>query len=79
MNVRKHAQATHLTVSLMAVDGRHVVRVRDEGIGFNAAEALRPRTGHLGLAAMAERLRLVGGVLRVDSDTHAGTTVDLKS
>jgi len=78
MNVRKHAQATHVTVSLTAIDGRHVVRVRDNGIGFNAAEALRPRTGHLGLAAMTERLRVLGGVLRVDSDTHAGTTVEFE-
>jgi signal transduction histidine kinase len=54
------------------------VRVRDDGIGFNTAEALRPRTGHLGLAAMTERLRLVGGVLRVDSDPRAGTTVELE-
>jgi signal transduction histidine kinase len=78
MNVRKHAQATHVTVSLTAIDGRHVIQVRDDGIGFNTAEALRPRTGHLGLAAMTERLRVVGGVLRVDSDAQAGTTVEFE-
>ena len=78
MNVRKHAQASHVEVALTASDGRHCVRVRDDGVGFNPAEALRARPGHLGLAALTERLELAGGVLRIESKAGAGAMVELE-
>ena len=78
MNVRKHAQASAVDVSLMMRDGRYVIRVRDDGVGFDVAEALRPRPGHLGLAALTARLELAGGVLHVESASGAGATVELE-
>jgi signal transduction histidine kinase len=78
INVRKHAQATAVEVTLMTRDGRHVVRVRDDGVGFNVPDALRARPGHLGLAALTERLERVEGVLRVESTPGAGATVEFE-
>ena len=60
MNVRKHAQASAVEVTVMASGGRYVVRVRDDGVGFDVAKALRARPGHVGLAALNERLRARG-------------------
>jgi signal transduction histidine kinase len=78
MNVRKHARASVVEVTLMMRDGRYVTRVRDDGVGFDVAEALRARPGHLGLAALTERLELAGGVLHVESASGAGATVELE-
>jgi signal transduction histidine kinase len=78
MNVRKHAHASHVDVSVTTCEGRHVIRVRDDGDGFNAVEALRARAGHVGLAALAERLELAGGALHIESAIGAGATVEFE-
>jgi signal transduction histidine kinase len=73
-NVTKHADAT--MVRLRAeVSGRDlVVAVTDNGIGFDPG---RPREGGMGLRGMEERARLMGGTLRVESEPHGGTTVEV--
>jgi signal transduction histidine kinase len=78
MNVRKHAQASRVEVTLMMRDGRYAIRIRDDGIGFDVKDALRPRPGHLGLAALTERLGLAGGVLRIDSAPGSGSVVEFE-
>lgn len=78
MNVRKHAHASRVVVTLTDRDGSHLIRIRDDGIGFDVSEALSARPGHLGLAALSERLELAGGVLSIDSAPGAGATVELE-
>jgi PAS domain S-box-containing protein len=75
-NARKHARATRLDVSLTAADGRLEGLVRDDGAGFDTARA-RDRSVmrlHLGLEAVAERLRLAGGDFAIESRPGNGTT-----
>jgi signal transduction histidine kinase len=74
-NVRKHANAAHVAVSLAQLDGGIVVKVKDNGRGFRVAEATRPKPGHLGLAAMQERAQMAGGWLRVESAQGRGTEI----
>ncbi len=73
-NVAKHAEATHVTVSLAASDGGHALRltVRDDGQGFDARAA---RKVGLGLKQMAARVEGAGGVFHLASEPGAGTTV----
>jgi signal transduction histidine kinase len=78
INVRKHAQATYVEVTLMMRAGRYVIRVRDDGVGFDVTEGLRPRPGHLGLAALTEQLKDAGGELRIDAAPGAGTTLEFE-
>jgi signal transduction histidine kinase len=78
MNVRKHAHASSVDVTLTARGGRHVIRISDDGVGFDVTQALRARPGHLGLAALTERLELAGGVLRIESAPGAGATVEFE-
>jgi signal transduction histidine kinase len=78
INVRKHARASGVEVMLSMRDGRYLVQVRDNGIGFDVAEALRPRPGHLGLAALTERLEVAGGVLRLESGSEGGASVEFE-
>lgn len=73
-NVVSHADARRVEVELAAVNGRVELRVRDDGRGF---EPSAPRTG-LGVSGMAERARLMGGELSIDSEPGGGTSLTLR-
>lgn len=74
-NVVRHARAASAQVTLSAAPGCVRARVADDGAGFEPP-AGRPRS--LGLAGMAERAGLVGGVVRIDSAPGRGTVVALE-
>jgi signal transduction histidine kinase len=75
-NAVKHAQAKRVTVKLQADNGRLLLEVADDGVGFDpAAAALRAR--RLGLTSMRERAERVGGTLEIRSG-EGGTTVRLE-
>jgi signal transduction histidine kinase len=76
-NVRKHAGATEVQVSLVEDDGTLVGLVADDGRGFEVERALDRRRMrlHLGLDTMRERLRLVGGVLEIESVPGSGSRI----
>jgi signal transduction histidine kinase len=76
-NAVRHANGAHVRVALMAADGRLVLEVADDGIGFDpAAPGLRARS--LGLTSMEERAQSIGGRLEIRSGPGAGTTVRLE-
>ena len=77
INVAKHAQAQHVSVSIEERDGGFLVRVEDDGRGFSVHESLRPRPGHLGMGAMRERAEIAGGWFNADSAPGTGTTVEV--
>lgn len=72
-NVVKHSQAAEAHVTLGRLDQRVVLEVKDSGIGFERAG--KDKGASLGLASMRERMRLLGGELRVESAAGRGTTV----
>jgi len=74
INVRKHARATSVTVSLKTVDGGVMMRLSDDGAGFLASVA-EPLAGHLGLASMRERAEIAGGWWRLTSEPGRGTEI----
>jgi len=73
-NVVKHAQATSAVVSLCCTIDRAVLRVADDGRGFDVT-ARPDDASSYGLASMAERAELIGGRLSVTSRPGVGTTV----
>jgi PAS domain S-box-containing protein len=75
-NLAKHAAVSEAWVSLSAEGPELLLRVRDEGVGFDPA-AVRSEPG-LGLSSMEERVRLVGAKLDVTSAPGQGTTVALR-
>jgi signal transduction histidine kinase len=77
VNVRKHAHASHVDVTL-APDGDSLrLTIVDDGSGFEPATAAAERLQHhLGLIAMQERVESVGGELRIVSSPGAGTRID---
>jgi signal transduction histidine kinase len=75
-NVRKHANASRVHVRLAQQDGGYLVRIEDDGDGFDPPEMLRSAPGHLGLSSMRERAEMAGGWCKVHSVPGSGTTVD---
>jgi two-component system, NarL family, sensor histidine kinase UhpB len=73
-NIAQHAGATAISVELRRADGRKMLRVTDDGCGFNDATA---DTEGLGITGMRERARLAGGRLRIRSRPGHGTVVEL--
>jgi PAS domain S-box-containing protein len=74
-NVRKHADASQVEITLETVDDGLRVRIEDDGRGFDPAMTL-PRPGHMGLSAIRERAELAGGACRIESAPRRGTTVE---
>jgi signal transduction histidine kinase len=72
-NVRNHAHASRVEVSLADDGDGFSLEVHDNGQGFDAEQGLRVRPGHLGLAAMRERVEIAGGRLSVESQPGIGT------
>lgn len=70
-NVRKHAKATRLEISLFAEAEALGVRVRDNGCGFDSTQ----RAVGFGLLGLRERLADAGGKLTVDSANGRGTEI----
>ncbi|MEU9191171.1 sensor histidine kinase [Streptomyces sp. NPDC048484] len=76
-NVREHARAKTLLVTLHHGAGRIELDVRDDGVGFDLTHSGRmPPTGRgFGLPAARARLRECGGELTVDSSPERGTRI----
>src|SRR5215472_521277 len=70
-NVAKHSGADQVTVTLGVHSDQAILRVSDEGRGFEIGS-----DRGLGLISMRERLRLVGGTMRVNSSPLQGTDVE---
>ena len=62
-NIGKHSQASLLTVSINKTHNRVSFIIQDNGRGFNPAQRRHQATDQgMGLAAMEERARMVGGL-----------------
>ncbi len=74
-NISKHAGATEVSIAVKENDGLISLRIEDNGAGFDPALVLvRRATGRgLGLAALDERARMLGGTLEIRSQMGAGT------
>lgn len=72
-NIAKHSEATKASVSAFIENGRLILTVRDNGKGFEREKAAG-RHG-LGLNGIAERAKILGGTLTIESEIGKGTTV----
>ncbi len=76
-NVRKHAQASRVEVTLEDHQD-FTLTIRDNGIGFDSATRLEHSGSHIGLHIMRERAERISATLGIDSTPGAGTTIVLK-
>lgn len=73
-NAAKYSDATEVSVSLNHTDGKFVMTVCDNGIGFDEKNV---KNGN-GLKNMVARANAMGGELRLRSTTGKGTSVTLE-
>lgn len=73
LNAWRHADASRVTVHVERADGEAVVKVEDDGRGFDPLAV--DRSAHLGLVIMRERAERTGGTLSVESAPGAGTCI----
>lgn len=74
-NVRKHAGASRLDLELIFDPAAAVVRIRDDGRGFDPATT---RRAGFGLTGMRARVSELGGALDLRSEPGAGTCVEVR-
>jgi signal transduction histidine kinase len=74
-NATRHGGAENVTVSLANANGI-LLRVRDDGRGFDAEEG--PRPGGFGLVSMRERAESLGGRFRIAATPGGGTEVEVR-
>lgn len=73
-NVRLHARASTVQVTLATAGERVRLTIADDGVGFDP-DAIPARAASYGLVAMRSRLRELGGDLDIHSAPGAGTTL----
>ena len=73
-NVARHANATAVTITLVAGQRQIALGITDNGDGF--APNLVDKSAHFGLSGMHERMLAVGGTLTIES-SEAGTSIQL--
>jgi len=75
-NVVKHSAATEATVVLKKRPGMVLLSIRDNGRGFDPAARRSSATPDLGygLSGIAERVRILGGTLSIDSRPGEGVS-----
>ncbi|MFD9909820.1 GAF domain-containing protein [Streptomyces sp. NPDC059063] len=76
-NALRHAQAERVAVALEKRGPGAVLRVTDDGSGFDP-RATRRAGRHLGLVSMRDRAGGVGGRLTVESEPGKGTTIEME-
>jgi signal transduction histidine kinase/ligand-binding sensor domain-containing protein len=77
-NVQRHSGAKSLTVQIEYLTGAVALEIRDDGRGFDTAEA-SGLEGHYGLTGMRERAATFGGTLEVISGAGRGTTIRVRA
>ena len=73
-NIAKHAQPDEVHVQLSRTGKDISLVIEDVGDGFDLEHARR-KDG-LGLVSMEERVRLAGGIFRIDSQPGEGTRIE---
>jgi signal transduction histidine kinase len=73
-NAVRHGGAEHIDI-LYEVDGSPMLRVLDDGVGFDPTHAAS--SGRFGLISMRERAEAIGASLAVRSAPGQGTTVEV--
>ncbi len=74
-NTLRHAKASHLNVMLIQRDEWIILRITDDGKGFDVSEE---KTSSYGLQNMHERALEIGGTLKIVSLINQGTRLEVK-
>jgi PAS domain S-box-containing protein len=74
-NIFRHAHASQISVIVKNESDRVSIVVEDNGQGFDPQQVLSLERRGVGIAAMQERLRILGGTVDILSQEGAGTRI----
>jgi signal transduction histidine kinase len=74
-NIVKHAEATFLLLALQYEPTRIIIRLSDNGKGFDMNEYYKKQTKGTGLHNIIDRMTMLEGVIKIDGHPQIGTTV----
>jgi len=79
-NIKKHADADYVTVRLVAAFPNIILRIEDNGRGFDVHERLTTITKEkrMGIRSMEERVKLLKGKMEIQSKPNQGTKISIK-
>lgn len=79
-NAERYAQASQINATLIYSETDVILKVSDDGVGFEVPNQLQvfAANGHYGLLGIRERVRHLGGNLRLTSKKLAGTEVEVR-
>jgi PAS domain S-box-containing protein len=80
-NIGKHSSASKAEVVVEFEEHKTSISVKDNGVGFECPREISAlsRRGKLGLVGMQERVRLLGGDLKIKSEPGKGTSVRVEA
>ena len=78
-NVIKHSKATAAGIKIKKIGGQLAITVHDNGAGISSSAPVNDGSGHqgFGLVGIAERVRVLGGSLAVESQPSRGTAINI--
>jgi two-component system, NarL family, sensor histidine kinase UhpB len=79
LNVVKHARAKEAYISLQKSGGNIVVKVSDNGVGFDTSQTsqISKQTGGFGLISIQERIKHIGGYFEIKTGKGHGACITL--
>jgi PAS domain S-box-containing protein len=79
-NIKKHAGASHVTIKLVAAFPNIILRIEDNGKGFDVQERLANITEEkrMGIRSIEERGKLLQGEMKLQSKPRQGTKIAIK-
>lgn len=77
-NVRKHAEAHRVVLSVEGDEESATVSIRDDGVGFDLRAVAGEARRSFGIETMQERAEAIGGKLTVSSRAGDGTLVEVR-
>ncbi|CAK7193532.1 Nitrate/nitrite sensor protein NarX [Commensalibacter sp. Nvir] len=75
-NIRKHSYASNVHICF-SNQGHFVMKVSDDGVGFNHEDLIHIKTYHVGLSIMEERAAKISASVKINSNLGEGTIVTL--
>ncbi len=79
-NIRKHAEASKVSIKLISSFPNIILRIEDDGKGFDTEERLiaANKEKRMGLRSMKERVGLLQGEMRIESIPGKGTKIAIE-
>lgn len=75
-NVLRHAEASHVWITLGKPGGYYRLEIRDDGKGFDSGASMRRNA--YGLLGIRERAAMLGGAAEISSELGVGTVISVE-